>query len=292
MSTENRNKTIRPHPTPLTRFVEIRFDRVQILSDAPSGFKLPLVPGFLLKYDRIVPAQTIAPRYRRVRLYFNPDTLLKVFIHYDPSAPWLSPVKLTFCPNDFRGLRRRDMEAFLECFPKCRLLTAEVAFDFLPASGVDFDFVRAHAVFGKSRPNTRIHHADTLRFGTRNSAKLVRCYQKANLGAYRVEIQLNSCWMRKHDVRSFQDLRILSALLIPNHFRFVRLDRRAIENYLARTRFTRHPPDRAISEPRSIHAELKRLRNRLGVVNGHRFLRELPETRGIRRKFQSWCNRW
>jgi DNA relaxase NicK len=83
----------------------------------------------------------------------------------------------------------------------------------------------------KSRPKNFPKQGDTLYFGNRTSSKLVRCYEKSELGCFRVELQLNSRFLRRFPDLVVGDLATVVQSLYPNHLQFVniawpRLDRR------------------------------------------------------------------
>jgi hypothetical protein len=280
----------RTHKPPL---LTPRMDRAQILCGTPKGHELPVIPGYRVSWDKFVRGQTTTRTYNRVRAYSNPASGAKVFVQYEPNAPWLAPVKATFCPNDRCGLQRSDVDNFVENFLTYQPLTFEVSFDFNPESGIDKEFILRHAIFGKSRPRHSAPSSERLTYGTRKSTKFVRAYEKANVGGYRVELQLNSEWLRFRDIQALEDLVRLPALIFPKHFKFARLDWDSIEAALLhRSGPQRTALRKAKHHGGSIHAAMRVLRNEGGLANPHRFLRTMRVTGKVRRYFRRWINRW
>ena len=274
-----------------TKVCQVRLDRIQILAETKKA-RLPAISGFRIMWDTFVRRQTTVSTYRRVRECKNPGTGTRLFIQYQPTCPWLSPLKATLVGNDRQGLRRRELETIFSCFTKARLLLVEVAVDFLQVSGVDCRFIRRHAVFGKSRPRAS-SYPDSLRYGSRKSDTLIRCYSKPSVSAFRVEIELHSSWLRRKNVLKLKDLRRLPDLLYSSHIRFVQFD------WVALARHLRHkglPANKILqaarTEARSIHGLMGFLRHELGLRNVHRFLIPLEMNEQIRLALENWSRRW
>ena len=75
-------------------------------------------------------------------------------------------------------MRPEDVLSVLELLPGAKLVLVELAFDFGFKSGVDGEYVRAHALFGKSRPNNVANLRGYDSWGTRRGSKFVRSYYK------------------------------------------------------------------------------------------------------------------
>ena len=71
-------------------------------------------------------------------------------------------------------------------------------------------------------------------YGTRKSDKLVRCYHKKQIDAYRVEVEFHSGLLRQHQIGSIDDLISLPDIVMPKHLRFVDFDWKTFERYLSR----------------------------------------------------------
>jgi hypothetical protein len=158
--------------------VTIKIDRVQLVSWAPQGRKPPLLKGFKVTRDSFVRPQTNIPTYERCRQYQSTSNDAKIFWQYYRRSSFLKPWKITIVADDKTGLSYDEIDNVLGHCRFWHFLTIEVAIDFSSATGVDSNFVRRHALLGKSRQR-RKHQVDgILYFGTRKSDKFVRCYEK------------------------------------------------------------------------------------------------------------------
>jgi hypothetical protein len=176
----------------------VRLDRILFGASLKNG-GLPHLDNYEIERDQFVRPQGKLPAYRRVRNLKNCKTGAIVGIQYECVRPWLPKVKGTVTAGEQHELSFSEVREVFAAFQQSRLLQCELAFDFRPGSGVDRAFVRAHGRFGKLRP-IRNNPFPTLIYGTRKSSFFVRAYSKAELSCYRVEIQLQSSWLRQ---RSF-----------------------------------------------------------------------------------------
>ena len=135
--------------------IKVRLDRVQILSWAPKARKPPKLKGYKIVRDCFVPCQTTTPTYARSRQYQSTTDDTKIFWQYQRRNGWLKPWKITIVADDERGLSYDDVEMVLKHCRHYRFLTIEIAVDFCPSAGINQQFVRQHAVFGKSRRNAK-----------------------------------------------------------------------------------------------------------------------------------------
>src|ERR1700730_9386541 len=118
---------------------------------------------------------------------------------------WLPPWRITLIADDQTGLTPEEVNKFIKHCRQYRLVLIELALDFAPASHVDEVYVMQHGIFGKSRSRPDLGGPGQLRHGSRRSGKLVRCYWKDQVGAYRVELELHSGLLRKHDIDGVTD---------------------------------------------------------------------------------------
>jgi len=269
----------------------VRLDRVQFLA-WPRTDRLPDIPGFVVRRDTFVRQQTTVKTYGRARTYKNQKTKTTAYVQHRRARPWLAPAKVTLTAEGHKGLCRSDFESIVRAFRKVRLLLVELAVDFKSESGVDRSFVLAHGVFGRSHRRAGGFYAD-LRFGSRKSDKLVRCYQKSELALYRVELELHSPWLRKHRINTLHDLERLPALVFPAHLRFVRLDWVRLATYVRRHGLPAETvPLEAKVRASSILAVMGYLRQEVGLPNIHRFLRPLPLNADVEWALRKWSERW
>jgi len=131
--------------------IMVRLDRIQILSWAPTGRKPPLLEGFAVTRDSFVRCQTTTRTYARCRHYRSLTNESKIYWQYSRQKGWLKPWKITMVADDRTGLCRDEIERVLRHCRSYQLLTVEIAIDFSPSTGVNKQFIRRHAVFGKSR---------------------------------------------------------------------------------------------------------------------------------------------
>jgi hypothetical protein len=131
--------------------IEVRLDRVQILSWAPPGRKPPQLEGYKVVRDCFVRCQTTTSTYARCREYRSMTNDTKIFWQYKRLKGWLKPWKITIVADDENGLSYEEVEKILKHCHRYRFLVVEVAVDFSPSVGVNRRFIRQHAVFGKSR---------------------------------------------------------------------------------------------------------------------------------------------
>ena len=132
------------------RDVHVRLDRVQLVSWAPRGRKPPRLNGFKVTCDSFVRCQTTTSTYARCRHYRSITNDAKIFWQYYRLKGWLKPWKITIVADDEEGLSHEEIEKVLKHCRHYRFLIAEIAVDFSPSTGVNKEFVRQHAVFGKS----------------------------------------------------------------------------------------------------------------------------------------------
>jgi len=142
--------------------IHVQVDRVQLVSWAPSGRKPPDLEGFKVIRDSFVRSQTNIKTYARCRQYRSMTNDTKIYWQYERQKGWLKPWKITMVADDNTGLSYDEIDIVLSHCRFYRFLIVEVAIDFSPSTGVNKEFVRRHAVFGKSR---RVH--------TRKESRLV-----------------------------------------------------------------------------------------------------------------------
>jgi len=242
--------------------------------------------------DTFVKAQTSTVTYTRAREYLNLDSKAKVYLQYRRRKAWLDGWRFTLVAADDRGLEVSDVNAVLKCCRHCRLGMGEIAFDFPEDALVDLDFVRQHALFGKSQPRRNHSRPDILWFGTRRSAKFVRCYHKHELNVFRVELELHSSFLKTQQIVRASELFQLAAVL-PGQIRFVRLKRVALLNYLEQHFGARssHRMMAALKTHSCIHDALRYLR-REGVRNVHRYLKPIWPTACLETALRRWSRNW
>ncbi len=272
-------------------FCSVLLDRVQAFA-WPWTTDIPDIPGFEVRKDFFVRQQTTMKTYNRVRIYENLKTKSQVYVQRKPACPWLAPFKLTVVTDAEKGVQRSELKELLQEFKAIQLLTIEVALDFPKASVVDKAFVLRHGIFGKSRLVLGRPHED-LRFGTRHSDTMVRAYKKNQIPSFRVELELHSSWLRKHGVRSLEDISKLGLLLPLARIQFAEIDWESVQTHLLRRgQSGTKTISQAKSHVSSIHQVLNYLRKEAGFSNVHRFLRPLSLNRNIWNELRTWSDDW
>jgi len=267
----------------------VRIDRAQFTS-ALERSSPPDIPRFEIQLDRFVRSQTSVRTYLRVRAFRTQRSGSQVFVQYAPAVPWLPEAKVTVIADDQTGLRRNDLERIWSVFRRPQLLLVEVAFDFGSGSGVNREFVLRFARFGRSQLRKS---RDEIRFGTRKSHKLVRCYDKEGIRAFRIELEPHSSWLRRHHIRRLDAMSQLSKLLVPRHVEFVELDWTKLRMHLIRrglrptaiVEAARHRED-------SLHQVTDYLRRTVGIQNVHRLLLPMPINAEMNDALEEWARQW
>lgn len=273
-----------------SRLIIIRLDRLRLNSWAKAGAKLPKIGGFkTLKGFRPKPLGKSLP-YGRVLKLKEETSDTKVDWEYERQKGWLRQWRITLIADDKTGLTPSQVRKFVK---RCRFYTFlifELALDFGPGSSVDCEFVKRHALFGKSRRRRDLEHPGEVRYGSRKSGKFVRCYWKPSVNAFRVELEIHSRLLKKGQIETLEDLPDVPYVIRPSHLRFVRINWKALRHYAER-KFG-GCADVMISKTkrkayRSIHNALRFLR-RQGVNNPHRFLVSMRINKTIETALTNW----
>ena len=129
-----------------------------------------------------------------------------------------------------------------------------------------------------------------LRYGSRKAAKLVRCYWKQEINAYRVEPELHPGVLDKYDIVAVQDLPKVARAIYPKHVHFGEIDWRKLRSYLAK----RDPRDGedifqgALKRAKSMRRVTQYLR-RKRIPNVHRFLVPLAINAKVKQALEKWA---
>ena len=217
----------------------VRVDRVRVVCNGSQARVIPHVEGYRTVWDTRVRQQTTCKTFVRCRHLKHDESGTKVFWQYARQHAWLPEWRLTLIGDDRTGLMPRDLQLLLTRCVDYRLVLLEIAVDFGMAAGVDSSFIERHGLFGKSRRRSDRGGVAQLRYGGRNSDTLIRCYRKAELGAFRVEVELHSRLLRMERIRKLVDIPKVSSVIVPNHFRMVvvcwqRLGRHLIKRFKER----------------------------------------------------------
>jgi len=267
-----------------------KLDRVRVVGGFRWPAQLPTVRHFTTVTDSFVRGQTTVRTYLRCRRLIHPERGTQVYWQYWPQHCWLKPWRITIVADDVRGLWMGDLEPFVRLCDLYSIPLLELAIDFQACTGIDKTFVRRHGVFGKSRPRLDRGGGDQLRYGTRQSDKLVRAYAKPSVGAFRIELETHSRILRRAAISDVKDAPALARFLIPTHFEFAELEWPNLRRHLL-LKFGRLGSElfaATETHAHSLHRALGFLR-RAGVRNVHRFLRIRPETNLAKAAIERWA---
>ena len=271
---------------------QIRLDRITV--SVPEGLPkgLPELEGFKLVKDTLVRQSGAIRTYDRARWYRSEENACKVSISYQKVAPWLPVYKVTIYADDQTGITLDELKRVLVGFPDHRISLLEIAFDFHPDTPVNEAFVLRHMRFGKSQRQKTLKGPGRLRFGSRQSPKLVRCYWKPEIQRYRVELELHGSLLRNLAIRNVVNLPEVATRLCPAHICFERIDWDRLEAYLSR-RYGKIGGERRSEEARE-QAKISRSRARkflsASVYNPHRFFQATVRNRTVQDALQRWAD--
>ena len=269
-----------------------RLDRIRFSAAPRRGPEIPAIKGFRVLQDFRPKPQGKIASYARVKKLLSETTSCAITIQYKPLQPWLNACIVTAIGDDALGITPEEVERIAGGFRNIQLCLVELALDFDRELGIDRQYVRRFARFGKSRQRDDRGGPEQVRFGSRGSTKVVRCYEKKQLNAYRVELELHRGLLRKFGINNCQDLYLVASKVWPSHVEFVGVRWGRLARALAR-RFEAKGVD-ILQETRRRRDELS-LRDALqflverGVPNPHRFLKELEINADVRAALRRWA---
>src|ERR1700674_1711479 len=205
---------------------KVCLDRLEVTAsemDESLILAIPGVHGGRNHYLRRKHPKDFLPYGRRTEFMTN-GSIGQVVALSEPSMQHIAPCKITLIARDEVGLRPKDVLSILELLPDAKVVLVELAFDFGFRSRVDGAYVRAHALFGKSRPNQGGVRCGWASWGTRRGAKVVRSYFKPQLGVHRVELQLNRKFVRRYGINDIFDFHRMVTILPVHHILFVKIN--------------------------------------------------------------------
>jgi len=234
--------------------------------------------------------------YRRKTEFTTDGSIRKLVILSEAVMPHIAPCKITLIARDEVGLQLKDVLSILELLPDTEVVLVEIAFDFSFRSRVDGAYVRAHALFGKSRPNKVGVYRCWDSWGTRKGAKFVRSYFKKELHFHRVELQLNRKFIRRHRINDIFDFHRLVKILPVHHILFAKIHAGKALRHL---RNAGHGPnevgrilERVSEREGDIHGQLAILRKRGRLKNVRRVLIPLFANYAVSKTLTEWAAKW
>jgi hypothetical protein len=232
--------------------------------------------------------------YTRAHWFGRRSSDMKFSIESKPRERWMAPFRVTLYADDKSGLLPEEVSAVLELLlAGFKLTLVEIAFDF-EGTKVDRKFVRRYGLFGKSRPTRSGKLTDY--WGTRRGSKHVKSYWKPEIGKFRLELELHSRFLRRHQIRDPFDFPNLAQLLPRHHIWFVRIDDLKVIGHLRRRGFTGEEVIRICQRldplKRDICAALSHLRRNVHLKNVRRFVTPLRTNRLVREALKKWSAHW
>ena len=186
---------------------------------------MPTITDYRVVKDTRVRRQGAISTYERVRELRSSDTGAQLFVQYKPLKGFLPDQRVTMVGDDEMGITPEEIVDVIRAhFRIHKVSHAEIALDFPEDSGVDEEFVLRFGKFGNARRRKDRGGPGTLRYGSRTSPKMVRCYFKKSLDSYRVELELHSALLRKYSITNAGQLYAIAYKLAARHVRFVRID--------------------------------------------------------------------
>jgi hypothetical protein len=268
-----------------------RLDRL-ILTVRNAG-EVPAIKGYRVVKDTRVRRQGAISTYERVRELrsADADADAQMFIQYQPLQGFLPDQRVTMVGDDELGITPEEIDDIIRVnFRAHKISLAELALDFTEASGVDENFVRRFGKFGNTRRRKDRGGPDTLRYGSRTSPKLVRCYRKKSLDSYRVELEIHSALLRKYAITNAGQLYAIAYKLASRHVRFVRVDWDKLAPALQR-RFGAGSAEILTESRRRADVSLGSATRYLGkrLPNVHRYFKPLRINRDVRTALKRWA---
>jgi hypothetical protein len=279
--------------------LRVRADATTFGCDRVQMRELKAHPRFHCFRDNFVrrakPTDFLA--YGRIARFRCKDNKGRFQIYYKPQWGNLPRYRIEFFPDDRLGLRLEEISSVLELTVRPRLIRLEIAFDFGPSSGVHGGYIRRFSIFGKCRPNSVQVRPNYDAWGSRKSSMFVRSYFKKEIGAHRLELQLNNRFLRKHKIDSVFEFQRLVDLLPTRQIFFGRIDEQRLIGWL-RDRLHRSAGDthRIL---RTLHVleghlseALSYLRQSEHLTNTRRLLIPLDTNRFVLQALRKWAATW
>lgn len=277
---------------------EVRQDRLELTASGADESLIRAIPGVHRRrkyFLRRKKPEAFLPYGRRTE-FMTKGSIKQIVVLSEPTMPHIAPCKVTLIARDEVGLQPTDVLAILELLPDVNLVLLELAFDFGFRSGVDGAYVRAHCLFGKSRPSKVGIHRCWDSWGSRKGSKFVRSYFKKELQVHRVELQLNRKFISRHEIRDIFDFSRLIEIVPEHHICFAEIDKGTAMRHL---QYAGHGPneirrilERVSERDGNIYAQCAVLRKRGRLKNVRRALVWSETNRLVVKALKKWASGW
>jgi len=271
-----------------------RLDRVQGSCDNDPAPPLMELPGLLPAESRPIrrPGNGAFQPYSRAQWFHSTKHEGKLVVESERREHWLPPFRLTLVADDVLGLSPPDVFSVLEQLPDFKLTMGELAVDF--PEGMDRGGVRSHGLFGKSRPAPAVNGTDY--WGSRKGAKLVRCYFKPQIQAFRVELEMRPRFLKYHGVRDIFGFHKLAAILPSRHIYFGELNESRLHSRLRRmgmsVRRQREILRMVAAMEGDLWPTLNFLRHDVRMRNTRRLVDPMPINEIVADAIRTWAAMW
>jgi hypothetical protein len=270
----------------------VKVDRLTFTANAVPLAELGKIPGFQVGRTKRLWRQL----YRTAARIRGAGSIRELIIEFVPQVGWLPKFRVAVIPRDETGLLLEDLSLVLELIPQFKIVLLELALDFPLRSVVDPWFVRRHLLLGKTRMRVgpiALHE----KWGTSRSSKVVRSYAKVEIFRFRIEFQLHSRFLRKHQINHAYDLPKLATILPRRHIHFASLDNNKLRQHLLRSNLPHETKTgilKSVAESRkSLWSTLRLLRRKWHFVNVRRLLTPLPEMNSVVvAALNKWATQW
>jgi hypothetical protein len=153
------------------------------------------------------------------------------------------------------------------------------------------NFIRQHALCGKSRMRRTKKFPTAVWFGAPKSEQFTRCYPKMSIRRFRVELQFNRGAIEKYGL---DDLKAWTSLphIMSRHIGFYRVKWIQLTAHIVRHfRYANDILREAHYREKNLF-ELMRFLRQIKVSNPTRFLVPMPENGEIAKALKQWRRRW
>jgi hypothetical protein len=271
---------------------EAKLDRIVLTANAIPLQALCGIPGYRAKQ----PKRLWRKLYSVVNRIRGTGSIREVMVESVPAVRWLARYRITIIPRDETGLLLEDFRFILELIAEFKLVLIEIALDFPLRSVVDASFVQSHALFGKTWMRAG-GGALYERWGSHRSSKIARAYAKFEASSFRIELQLHSRFLRKHQINHASDFPKLATILPRHHLYFASLEDKRLREHLERSGLpheTRIEILKAVAKSRkSLWSTLRLLRQKWHFVNVRRLISPLPEMNAVvLAALNEWATHW
>jgi hypothetical protein len=227
--------------------------------------------------------------YKHIARFESNKTGSLFWLYSERQGERLSNYRIQFYPEDKPGLQFEEISSVMENGKGVKIARFEVAIDCGRHTGIDSRFIRRHFVSGKCKANS------ANSWGRRNGTKFIRSYFKEEIGAHRLELQLNWRFLRTNKIDDIVDFRKLVQLLPEHHILFGEIDDVEVIKHL-RKKWTATKAVELLKRVQSLEGNLLEqlavLREAGHLKNTRRLLKVLPINQRITEALKEWAAKW